>query len=143
MARSERLDQDALAETLSGWSVVLAGAVLVAVAAWLPWAQIESIGSVTGIDGDGFLTLMLSISIVGILLTRDWGPIEQAAAAVFGLLMIALVWKFLTDPTTPILASGDPNAAGKPMRPVYGLYLTVLGGGAIVLGSLWSAFGRD
>ncbi|QGN07341.1 hypothetical protein Hrd1104_08505 [Halorhabdus sp. CBA1104] len=132
---------DTLSERLSGLRVVLAGAAVVAVAAWLPWARIESIGTVTGIDGDGFLTLMLSTAIAGLLGTREWGRIEQAAVAVIGLLVLALVWKFVTDPATPILASGDPNAAGKSLSPVYGLYLTVFGGITIVGGSLWAAVG--
>ncbi|WP_181684938.1 hypothetical protein [Halorhabdus salina] len=143
MTSQDGLDRQGVVEKLSGWKVVLAGAGVVAVAAWLPWAQIESIGTVTGIDGDGFLTLMLSTAVAGLLVTRDWRAIEQAAIAVIGLLILALVWKFLTDPTTPILASGDPRAAGKPLTPTYGLYLTVVGGGAIVLGSLWAAVSRE
>lgn len=89
--------------------IVYAGGALSAIGAFLPWATLLGY-SVSGIDGDGVISLVLGIAAIGVVYARDWDRTTNIALAVMGAL-IALV-----------ALSAMTSFAGS------GIYVTILGG---------------
>ena len=100
--------------------------VVVAVAAFLPWVSIFGI-SALGVEGDGVITLLLAI-VGAVVLAVTTGVIGQAKSPgklprIVLLIMAAVV---------AIIAFADMNGAA-----AMGLYLTLFGGIAWVVGAVW------
>lgn len=105
---------------------VSAVAILVVLAAFLPWVSIFGIGAI-GIEGDGVITLVLALAGAVILAMttglvgsrRTPGRVSQIA-----LLALAVL--------AALIALLDMNGAA-----AIGLYLTLLGGIVWVVGAAW------
>ncbi len=100
--------------------------VVVALAAFLPWASVFGIG-VIGVEGDGIITLMLAVAGAVVLAvttglvggTRTPGRVSQIVLVVLASL-VALIGLL------------DMNGVA-----AMGLYLTLFGGIAWVVGAVW------
>ena len=99
---------------------------VVALAAFLPWVSIFGIG-VSGIQGDGVITLVLAIA-GGLVLALTTGMFGEAKVAgkksQISLLVLAVV--------VALIGLLDMNGAA-----AIGLYLTLFGGVAWVVGAAW------
>lgn len=99
---------------------------VVALAAFLPWVSIFGMG-VSGIEGDGVITLVLAIA-GGVVLALTTGVIgEQKVAgkkSQISLLVLAAL--------VALIGLMDMNGAA-----AIGLYLTLFGGVAWVVGAVW------
>ena len=115
-------------ESLSAPQRVM-GASMVAVllGAFLPWVSIFGI-SVSGIHGDGVITLILSLAGLALLAFTSGvvGEARTGKAPTFVLLGLAAL--------TTLIALIDMNGAA-----AIGLYLTLLGGIAWIVGAAWQA----
>ena len=107
---------------------------VVALAAFLPWVSIFGIG-VSGIEGDGVITLALS-SAGGIVLAVTTGLFGQPKVAGKKSPISLLVMSVLVA----LIGLMDMNGAA-----AIGLYLTLFGGVAWVVGAAWqlSAYKQD
>jgi hypothetical protein len=100
---------------------------VVAVAAFLPWVSIFGISKI-GVQGDGVITLVLAV-VGAITLAMTTGVVGHRGGAprrrsqVF-LVVLAII--------TAVLALADMNGAA-----AIGLYLTLFGGIAWVVGAIW------
>jgi hypothetical protein len=99
--------------------------IVVALAAFLPWVSIFGI-SVSGIRGDGVLTLILALLGAAVLATRigllDQVKIPEKAGLIASIVFAALV---------ALIGLFDMNGAA-----AIGLYLTLLGGIAWVVAAV-------
>jgi hypothetical protein len=100
--------------------------VVVALAAFLPWVSIFGI-SVSGIRGDGVITLVLAI-VGGAALAVRVGLLDQVKVPSTVGLVVSLVCAALVS----LVGFVDMNGAA-----AIGLYLTLLGGIAWVVGAAW------
>ncbi|MGZ8738638.1 MAG: hypothetical protein ACXWW7_15855 [Nocardioides sp.] len=100
--------------------------IVVAVAAFLPWVSIFGI-SISGIRGDGVITLILALLGAGVLATRT-GLLEQVKIPEKAGLIAFIVLAALVT----LIGLIDLNGAA-----AIGLYLTILGGIAWVVGAVW------
>lgn len=81
------IDPNRFRSAVTDRRVVLAGATRTALAAWLPWATIETStasATVPGIDVDGFLTVMLAVTAAGLVLLRGWQTLDRADGLLTG-----------------------------------------------------------
>jgi hypothetical protein len=99
--------------------------VVVALAAFLPWVSIFGIG-VSGIRGDGVLTLILAI-LGAVALAVRVGLLPQVKVPARASLMASLVFAGLVT----LIGLLDMNGAA-----AIGLYLTLFGGIAWVVGAV-------
>ena len=99
---------------------------VVAVAAFLPWVSIFGMG-VSGIQGDGVVTLVLAIAggVVLALTTGIFG--EQKVAGKKSQISLLVL-----DAVVALIGLMDINGAA-----AIGLYLTLFGGVAWVVGAAW------
>lgn len=99
---------------------------VVGLAAFLPWVSILGIGAI-GIEGDGVLTLVLALA-GAVILAMTTGlvgsPRTPGRASQIALLVLAVL--------AALIALLDMNGAA-----AIGLYLTLLGGIAWVVGAAW------
>ena len=107
-------------QRISGIAVIV-----VALAAFLPWVSIFGIG-VSGINGDGVITLVLALLGAASLATRtgllDQVKVPEKAGRIASLVFAALV---------TLIGLMDMNGAA-----AIGLYLTLLAGIAWVVGAV-------
>jgi len=106
--------------------ISLAAMLVVVLAAFLPWVSIFGL-SKRGIEGDGVLTLLLALAgVVVLVLTTGLvgSPRTPGRAPQIVLLVLAAV--------VALVAVLDMNGAA-----ASGLYLTLLGGIAWVVGAVW------
>jgi hypothetical protein len=99
---------------------------VVVLAAFLPWVSIFGI-SATGIEGDGVITLVLGLTgavILAITTGLVGAPRIPGRASQIALLVLAVL--------VALIALLDMNGAA-----AIGLYLTLLGGIAWVVGAVW------
>ena len=109
-------------------------AVMVALGAFLPWANVSFFGSVSGIDGDGKLTLVCAIAI-GVMFGLWKRPALIVAAVIAGITLIVGI----LDLVDVGRASADLGGFGG-VSPGIGLFLTVLAAiAALVLGLMGQA----
>lgn len=127
------MDLDSIRDNLGiGGSIVLIGSVLTVVGAFLPWATFDTFAgsaSVSGMDGDGVLTLiggLVAGAGAGVAGARSWNIVAVRLAAVAGLAITAIAIYYLNEPVpgTPGFGSADRGI---------GLFITCLGG-LLVLG---------
>lgn len=91
--------------------VILGAAALTAVAAFLPWASAFGI-SVSGIRGDGVITLLLAVGGGGLILANRTGRVTSAVLeGLLGAVVLVVALYHVNDPFAAI-----------------GIYLTLLGG---------------
>lgn len=115
--------------TTSEW-MTIGGGLAAVIGAVLPWVSF-SLGSVTGIDGDGVFTLVFGIIAGAIVLFRNWETVDVAAVGVLGVL------------TLLIGANVYNNLSGMTGRNILnvsagiGLHLTMLGGLLLVAGAAY------
>ena len=99
---------------------------VVALAAFLPWVSIFGIG-VSGIEGDGVVTLAIAVA-GGILLVLTTGLVGQEKVAGKKSQIALLVLSLLVA----LIGLMDMNGVA-----AIGLYLTLFGGVAWAVGSIW------
>jgi hypothetical protein len=100
--------------------------IVVALAAFLPWVSIFGI-SISGIRGDGVITLILSLLGAALLATRT-GILDQVKIPEKAGLITSTVLAVLVS----LVGLLDMNGAA-----AIGLYLTLFGGIAWVVGAVW------
>lgn len=98
-----------------GEKVALGGALLVVFGAFLPWV------SGTGIDGMGLFTLVFALLAATLVVTGRWERAVHRAVLGLGAL------------TAVVALTAIPSASAV-VNPGTGLYLTVVGGGALAVG---------
>lgn len=74
--------------------LALLGGTLAVVSAVLPWLTIAGT-TVPGYYHDGLIGVMAGVSIVGVVLIREWTLLEWLAVAVFGLLTLVVAGRTL------------------------------------------------
>ena len=99
---------------------------VVALAAFLPWVSIFGLG-VSGIEGDGVITLVLAVA-GGVVLAVTAGLFGEPKAAGRKSQIALLVMSVLVA----LIGLMDMNGAA-----AIGLYLTLFGGVAWVVGAAW------
>ncbi len=111
--------------------------ILVIIAALLPWATVDTaLGSksVSGIEGDGIITLVLGIGAMAAIAVSAYGKRWGAViATIFGGI-VAIVG--IIDWADVGGASADPGFASISVGA--GLVLTAIGGIALAVTSLWA-----
>lgn len=100
--------------------------IVVALAAFLPWASIFGI-SISGIRGDGVITLVLAL-VGGAALAVRVGLLDQVKVPSKAGLVVSLACAVLVA----LIGLVDMNGAA-----AIGLYLTLFGGIAWVVGAVW------
>lgn len=76
-------------DVATGQKIAGAGAVGTVVGSFLPWVESPLI-TLPGTDGDGILTLLLGLVILGIIFVRNWSKIEMFATGGIGVLTIII-----------------------------------------------------
>lgn len=115
------------------WSAYLAtGAVfLVVVAALLPWFGDGSQATTGLAHDDGNLTAGVAVAALGLLVAYEWGPISQVGAALAGVVTLWIGY-----------GTWDQVAGDSTLDPRLGLYLTLLGGAALLAVAIYGSVGR-
>lgn len=124
----------------SGRKLALFGALAIAVGAFLPWGVFENI-SISGMKGDGAITLWLAILMIVLLLIKK---IPVLVGLIFGVITgsIAVVdlvqIQGAVNSSASVLASlTGADAFAKATGSVgVGLYITVIGAALIVIGTI-------
>ncbi len=126
----------------TGQKIVLGGAAVAAIAAFLPWFSIELLGtsaSVNGIDRDGVFSFIFALLVVGFVLyagPRSRGRKTTAAVLILGLLIALIGGAYIYDPWI-----GVEQTVTDEQRSLIdigiGLYLTLVGGALVVIGTLY------
>ncbi|USQ80434.1 hypothetical protein NF556_01845 [Ornithinimicrobium faecis] len=122
-------DRGVGARRIAGWAT-LAGAVLVAIGSFLPWANVVLAGPVYGTDGDGVITLGVAVpvAILGLIAGLGKGRVWMFAATLFlGLIATAVGAYDLSNISS--FVSGESMADLGPGLPV------IVVGGLVVLGA--------
>lgn len=116
------------------------GAVGVIIGAFLPWISVSLLGfseSVSGLDADGVITLVVAI-VVAAAVVWKWARATQILSVIGGLVAAGLGLLYISDP----LAGVDfDSAAGEAIAqeaasPEIGLYVTALGGILLLVGGV-------
>lgn len=102
--------------------LALAGGLVAVAGAFLPWITAGS-ESVPGYATDGFLVLMFGVTVVGVVLVREWTLLEWIATTLFGGLAALFPALALVDLVGTTITIG----VGIPVQLVGGL-LAVAGG---------------
>jgi hypothetical protein len=127
------------ADARSKWLLV-AGVVVVAFGALLPWATLNAgIISVSkaGTDGDGVITLLLAI-VVGVLLLAKWKAGLSRAVVIVALVLGVIVLAIATIDAIDVASRFEDNDLVEVRASVgIGLWLTLLGGIAMIAGAIW------
>ena len=124
--------------------VVVVSAAIGMLCTFLPWAKVPIVGSVSGTEGDGWITLLLfAVPLVLALrgdkltaFTKKESYIAAAAAAIAGVIGI---WK-IADVNSVKDSLGDDAFGAMFSSSVsvgFGLYLLVISSVAVVVGSLF------
>ncbi len=100
--------------------------IVVALAAFLPWVSIFGI-SISGIRGDGVITLILALLGAAVLATRTGIPAQVKIPEKAGLIAFIVLGVLVA-----LIGLLDMNGAA-----AIGLYLTLFGGIAWVVGAVW------
>jgi len=109
--------------------VALAGGALTAVGSVLPWANALG-NTVSGLDGDGVITLFLGVIVAVVALVVNWNRLAKGGSAAIGGISVVIAFNAYSNLTN---ASGFGASL---VSPGYGLYLTILGGLVVVVGAL-------
>jgi len=118
--------------------VALAGGTLTAVGSVLPWAS--ALGrTVSGLDGDGVITLFLGVIVAVVVLSAGWNRLAKGATAALGGISTLIAFNAYSN-----LANAG-GLGSSLVSPGYGLYLTILGGLVVAVGALlgYTSFDED
>ena len=122
-----------------GWILAGLGSV-VFISAFLPWVSVLGL-SVAGVadgQGDGILTLLLSLPVIGL------GVVRGAIGRVSGWSLAAAITAVVCGGLTALIALVDTvRIADTIGSPGAGLILTLFGGGALVGVGVWGLIQRD
>ncbi|WP_135663839.1 hypothetical protein [Halorhabdus rudnickae] len=122
-----------------GEQLSIGSAVVVVIAAFLPWITASILGTsvtVSGIDGDGVFTLAFAIIAAALVVARPWDRINKIAVGILGGLTAAVALYYIVDPAMGVKGGGaGAELARQALSPGIGLYLTALGGVGLVLGA--------
>ncbi|WP_436935420.1 hypothetical protein [Halovenus marina] len=116
------IDTDSLT---TGQKVAAGAGIVTAIGAVLPWVD-AGIVTVSGLDGDGVLTIIFGLVVLGLVLVREWGTVEMAATVVLGLMTTLIagnVYGNLEDQAAQQILEAQAGI---------GLHLTLLGGLAML-----------
>ncbi len=121
--------------------IALGSATVAALGAFLPWVTVSILGrsaTVSGIDGDGVFTLVMTVAAGILVLVRSWDRINKIAITGLGVLTAGFAVMYIVDPAFGFEGSGPmAEAAQEALSPGMGLYVTLLGGvGLVVAGVL-------
>ena len=122
-----------------GAKITLGGALALIVGAFLPWASIDSrlrSATVSGVDGDGVLTLLAGAAVVAIVVLGAWRKREIIASAVAGGISGLVALNIYTNISSYGGLSGRVSVE-------MGLYLTILGAALLVVGPIDTYRSRD
>jgi hypothetical protein len=125
---------------LDGYSqnekIAVGGAGLTAVGAFLPWIKLGSLGSKSGLDGDGTFTLVFALIAIGVILVRDWEKVDKGVVALLGLLSLGIGVMYISDPAagTSLGETMMGQAIAEALEPGMGLYVTAIGGLGMLVG---------
>lgn len=121
--------------------LLIGGTTAVAVGALLPWASVSA-GFVTatkaGTDGDGVFTLLLSLVVGGLALAKWKAGLGRGVlitALVLGLLLLAVA---VIDTVDVATTSEETELVKVEASVGIGLWLTLLGSIAMVIGAIWA-----
>ncbi|MDQ2052838.1 hypothetical protein RBH26_20565 [Natronolimnohabitans sp. A-GB9] len=123
--------------------VGLVGAAAVIIGAFLPWFEVSILGTAvteTGMDRDGWLTIILAgIAALSIAFT-DWDTSHQAVVLVSGAIVALLAAAYVVDPF--IFGYEGPadqrQLAESAVSVGNGIYLTLIGGLLLVFAAVVS-----
>lgn len=110
-AQDDTLIFDASMERKIAWG----GAAVAAVGSFLPWASAFGI-SVSGIEGDGVITLILALGLAAAIFLADWGKRVAIGTVIVGVLIVLV----------PLVSLSGVSA--------FGVYVTMIGGVVIIVG---------
>ncbi len=119
-----------------GRYVAAFGALLIIIGAFMPWGKVDD-SIITGIDGDGMITLVTAIAILVLLLMKRISLLIStllgALIAAIGVAQTFSISQKIEEIKT-IFASSliGPNING---RIDFGVYLTILGSALVVFGA--------
>lgn len=125
------MDAESDRELPSGRTVALLGAAVIAVGSFLPWITVngEALG---GLGSDGVAAVLLATLVVGFVLLRGWGTIDQLLTIVVGGLTVVFALSRLWRAFQFDRAAG--SAADFSIG--VGIYVTLLGGVVVTVGGL-------
>ncbi|WP_232687378.1 hypothetical protein [Halobacterium zhouii] len=78
-----RAETEAATDTETSEKIVYAGGALSIVGAFLPWKTLLGV-TVSGIDGNGIITLVLGIAAIGVAYGREWDQTTNIGLASIG-----------------------------------------------------------
>jgi len=114
----------------------LAGSVLVVLGALLPWASVLGM-SVSGTDGDGMITLVIAV-LAGLFLFIKKIPIW--IPLILGVVVCGIggydMYSMLSSTSGPDMAAAEELLGDLSVSIGIGLYLTILGGLGVIVGSV-------
>ncbi|HMB49106.1 MAG TPA: hypothetical protein VKM69_00465 [Natronoarchaeum rubrum] len=84
----------------------------------------------SGLDGDGVITLFLGVIVAVVALVVNWNRLAKGGSAAIGGISVVIAFNAYSNLTN---ASGFGASL---VSPGYGLYLTILGGLVVVIGAL-------
>jgi hypothetical protein len=115
-----------------GVKIAIVGGVATIVGSVLPWVTIDSLmGSqtVSGLDGDGVLTLVCGIATLGVCVLRGGERIDRIALGILGVLTVLIGYNTFSQLSDYGSIAADASASP-------GLYVTMLAGAVIVSGAI-------
>jgi hypothetical protein len=104
-----------------GEKVAIVGVLLTTIGAFLPWVSAGGLVSVSGIDGDGIITLTFGIIVGAVVAFRDWGRGEKIGVGVFGVLTVLIAGNVYGNLSETAGVAIEAQAGG-------GLHMTLIGG---------------
>lgn len=126
-------------------TLLFGGGLLIVVGGALPWVVVDGFGGRVVVSGvaafsrispvfSGVVTALLAAMVV--LLALDDRPSTVAAAAVLGLVVAALAGVYVVDPAVAYGRGQAGRLTAELTTADTGVYLTVLAGGAVLVGGV-------
>lgn len=127
-----------------GQKLVVGGAIVAVVGAFLPWFTVDALGttaSVNGIERDGIFTFVFALIAVGLILYQGpgrWKTGVLAGCLILGALIALVGSAYIYDPW---LGTEQPSEAEQALINIgSGLYLTAFSGYIIIGGMAYDRF---
>jgi hypothetical protein len=128
-------------ELITGKRLVIAGAALAAIGAFLPWFSASAVGTtveVTGVERDGVFTLVFAVAAGAVgwyYGDRSWGSWPPIGVVVLGGLIAFFGGVYIYDPW--IGQEAPREEVQNAVQIVAGLYSTLIGGAMITAGPVY------
>lgn len=122
-------DQGATPRKGAGWAT-LAGAAVIALGSFLPWASVQLVGPIYGTDGDGVITLGVAVlvAVLGLLAGLGKGRAWMFAAAIFLGLIAAGIGAYDLSNISSFVSGESMASLGAGLPIIIAGALIVLGG---------------